>query len=553
MIKNFSFLFLLLGSVYTSMAQDKLSVHGNFQLDFQQYQADSTINSVVPDAQTGFNAYANINYNYGNFSAITRFESYLPGLQGYNAQNAGTGLAFKQVSYRNDLLDLTAGNFYGQFGNGLIFRSYEEKTLGYDNAMDGFKLGLTPGKGTRIQFFVGRQRLYFQQSSSGVSQLVNGEGIVRGADAESNLNELFAALDSLPVNITVGASAVSKFQEDEDPGYYLPENVAAFAGRLNISHANFNVNGEYAYKINDPSSDNDFIYKEGQALYVNATAYVKTLSVGYSLNYVDNMSFRSDRYENLLNLNINYIPSVNRIFSYSLFNLYPYAVQNQGELAHHVELQYKFKRNSVLGGKYGTYVNLNFTNVSSIAQTAVNDTTAIGESGTLGYQSSFLKAGDETYYRELNFELEKKLSKRFKFTYNYLYVLYNYNVLKGVSGYALVEGHANALDLTFTLPKRKSIKTQLQSFNTKFKEGNWLQANVELYVSHWFFSAIDQFNYQNHASNVHYYNLAMGYRKGGNRIQAAYGRQREGIMCVGGVCRNIPATNGFSLSVTSSF
>jgi len=32
-----------------------------------------------------------------------------------------------------------------------------------------------------------------------------------------------------------------------------------------------------------------------------------------------------------------------------------------------------------------------------------------------------------------------------------------------------------------------------------------------------------------------------------------YGKQREGIFCVGGVCRNVPASNGVTLTITSSF
>jgi len=35
--------------------------------------------------------------------------------------------------------------------------------------------------------------------------------------------------------VILGGSAVSRFQRDEDPIYNLPENVAAFAGRLTIN------------------------------------------------------------------------------------------------------------------------------------------------------------------------------------------------------------------------------------------------------------------------------------------------------------------------------
>ena len=44
---------------------------------------------------------------------------------------------------------MTVGNFYDQFGSGLVFRSYEERNLGIDNAMDGFRLILQPIDGVQ--------------------------------------------------------------------------------------------------------------------------------------------------------------------------------------------------------------------------------------------------------------------------------------------------------------------------------------------------------------------------------------------------------------------
>ncbi len=81
-------------------------------------------------------------------------------------------------------------------------------------------------------------------------------------------------------------------------------------------------------------------------------------------------------------------------------------------------------------------------------------------------------------------------------------------------------------------------------------------ALLEYTVSpHWFVAAFDEFNYGNEKSSdrLHYPNISMGYTKGANRITLGYGKQREGLLCVGGVCRQVPASNGFSLSVTSSF
>ena len=53
---------------------------------------------------------------------------------------------------------ITAGNYYEQLGSGLIFRSYEDKGLGIDNAMDGFRLKYQPLMGLYLKTFIGKSR-----------------------------------------------------------------------------------------------------------------------------------------------------------------------------------------------------------------------------------------------------------------------------------------------------------------------------------------------------------------------------------------------------------
>ena len=55
-----------------------------------------------------------------------------------------TGCAVKYATYSIEGLEITAGNYYEQIGSGLIFRSYENKRLGVDNAIN--KLSVTNKK-----------------------------------------------------------------------------------------------------------------------------------------------------------------------------------------------------------------------------------------------------------------------------------------------------------------------------------------------------------------------------------------------------------------------
>jgi hypothetical protein len=79
---------------------------------------------------------------------------------------------------------------------------------------------------------------------------------------------------------------------------------------------------------------------------------------------------------------------------------------------------------------------------------------------------------------------------------------------------------------------------------------------VEYTVSpHWFFAVLDQYNYgnPNESRRVHYLLGSFGYTKEGMRIQFSYGRQRQGVLCVGGICRVVPATNGATIQITKTF
>ena len=87
-------------------------------------------------------------------------------------------------------------------------------------------------------------------------------------------------------------------------------------------------------------------------------------------------------------------------------------------------------------------------------------------------------------------------------------------------------------------------------------KGNWATALVEWWPNSNFFMAVyDQYNYgnPNEKLKIHYYLGTMGYNSGPHRITVSYGKQSAGIFCVGGVCRVVPASNGLTLSITSSF
>src|SRR5688572_3966561 len=381
------------------------SIHGNFQLDAQYYKADKAIGAPEVKEKMLSNGFANIIFTSGNFSAGGRYESYLNPLQGFDRRYKGSGIPYRYATYQKDNFEITAGNYYEQFGSGLIFRSYEERNLGLDNAMDGVRVKYNPYRGVRLKGIIGKQRAFFDL----------GEGIVRGADAEIAINELSDRLSDLRTNITIGGSFISKYQADENPDYILPENVGAGAARINLSRGELSLNAEYAYKANDPSAVNNFNYRPGQALLVTGSFSKMGLGISASAKRVDNMDFRSDRNETGTVLTMNFLPPLSKQHTYSLpASIYPYATQPLGEMSYQGEISYNFKRDSPLGGKYGTNVAVNVSSVHSIDKEAI---ATVKDVKRQQYNSSFFKLGEELYFRDFNIEVQKKFNANLKGTF----------------------------------------------------------------------------------------------------------------------------------------
>ncbi len=515
------------------------NISGNLEVSAQYYTPDSAIGAPEVPESVLSNGFMFVNFNYQNFTAGIRYESYLNPILGFDKQYTGSGIPFRFASFTNDNLKVTAGNFYEQFGNGLIFRSYEERSLGIDNAMDGVYASYKVTNGANFKGFIGRQRSYFEI----------GPGLVRGIDGDFQLNDMIKAWEAHKLRIGLGGSFVSKYQVDDSQSRILPENVGAGAGRFNLNYGNFAFDGEYAYKANDPNIVNDFIYKNGQTLLLNLAYTQKGLGARLNAKRVDNMAFHSDRNATGNNLNVNYIPAITRQYTYRLATLYPYATQPNGEMGIAGEFFYSFKPNTKLGGEYGTFINMSGSAISDIERIpTAND--------TLGYTSDFFAIGDTKFYQDFNFEVSKKLNKKNKLILTYLYQLYNKNQIEGKIDEKMVTSHLAVAELIHKINTKKSLRIEAQHLATEQDLGNWMMALVEYSISpRWLFTVFDEWNYGNKkvAQRYNYYTFSSTYVKGGSRITLAYARQRAGLLCVGGVCRFVPASNGVTLTITSRF
>ena len=160
----------------------------------------------------------------------------------------------------------------------------------------------------------------------------------------------------------------------------IPELVNAFSSRINFTHKNFYTNIEYVTKSKDlrlnvriptngPSFSESKTFK-GNALLWTVGYSQKGFGLSYNFRRLENMRWFSERsygypVSNPTNqLSINYLPALVKQHDYSLANIYLYQtlpgliVENYqdplikaGEIGQSIDLFYKFKKGSMIGGK----------------------------------------------------------------------------------------------------------------------------------------------------------------------------------------------------------
>ena len=220
MRKHILFLFALaLACSFRASAQSFLEnshVNGSFQTDAQYYMLDEGIGITdLYGKKFGINGFGKVNYSIGNFSAGIRFEAFLPELNGFRKELNGVGLANFFATYDNGFIGVTVGDIYDQFGSGLVFRSYEEWSLGMDNSIRGARVVMRPTQGVTLKGVYGRQRFYwapYLERNMGTEEY---RGVVRGVDAEWDLNQSIPAMNDTKFRMSIGGSFVSKKQEDQ--------------------------------------------------------------------------------------------------------------------------------------------------------------------------------------------------------------------------------------------------------------------------------------------------------------------------------------------------
>lgn len=539
-------LFLFSGIIF-AQEDDHLSI--GFESNSQYYVDDEKTGDFTESERFRSNNYLKVDYFYSNFFVGFQAEGYAPNaLLNYAPNLDETNIALYYAGYKSEKLEVTAGYFYEQYGSGLILRSWEDRQLGINNALRGAKVKFSPSENIEFSALYGNQRSGFKVSDASIY----------GFNSEINISSI---LNTKKWFLDLGFSYVGRKEESNNTDFNFNDLTNSFSARLNFSNNNFYSSAEYVSKSKDALILFDVVrnVKPGNAFLLDVGYGKKGFGINATFRRIENMTFYSERNTtgNVYNQNIiNYIPALTKQHDYLLTNIYVYQAQPQfsfqdlallkiGEIGGQVDLFYTLKKKTFLGGKYGTKIALNMSYWAGLS----------GDYDYLNfdYNSDPLGFG-EKYFSDISIEIRKKWSSNWSSIFYYVNQYYNKRYIEETFGNIKTDIFVS--ETTYKLGNGKSLRLEAQHMWTEDDRKNWMGGTLEYNLNSKFSIYLnDIYNYGNDdkSNKIHYYNLGGSYTLGAQRVSLNYGRQRGGLICVGGVCRFVPESTGLTANIILSF
>ena len=247
--------------LWTVPSSAQVTLSGSIQSDILIPQDDEAIGTEHVDDEVLTNTYVDLKLGSKNVDAGVRFEFLKYPLPGYEPDFKGWGVPHFYVKGHTSHAEITVGDYYEQFGSGFVLRTYEERSLGIDNALRGVHLNIRPVDGVTMKALTGKQRRYWHHN----------DALVSGVDLEVGLEHFIKSLESHDTHITLGGSWVNKYENPNVDAIFvdvthrlnLPQFVNAWDARMSLTHKSFSILAEYAQKSQDPSFDNGYHYGKG--------------------------------------------------------------------------------------------------------------------------------------------------------------------------------------------------------------------------------------------------------------------------------------------------
>ena len=569
----------------SSFDKIKERINISFESNGQWYLNDEKFEDIKEDTERlRANSYLRVDYQISDrFSSGFQLESYVPEpLLNYSRLfDKEFGLGTFYVNYKTKKIDITLGHYYVQFGSGLILRAWEDRALGVNNALRGGKIVYDPTNYLRVTALYGKQRKGFDVANSDVF----------GFETQFDIADAFQ-LESLN-SLQLGLSYVGKkesYKRDSaaigQPTFDIPELINSFGAHLDLEYKNFYTNFEYIYKGEDARLNNvtpnvvsfsEEALFDGNAITWNIGYSQKGFGIGSTFRRLENMRFYSERsFSNVINnptsdLSMNYLPALTKQHDYTLANIYLYQAQpgltvgsyespliKPGEIGESVDVFYNIKKGTLLGGKYGTKLSLNWSYWANLKSTYIDPSgTPYFVGDDLTYETELLNF-DDKLYSEINAEIRKKWSPKLKSIFTYINLNYNKDFLESKLDGSSVNAWIGVAESTYKFQGGKSVRLELQHLSTNDDARNWAGGTIEYFFNSKFGVYLnDSYNYEESKitenTEIHFFNLGGSFTKGSTRVGINYGRQRGGLLCVGGVCRPVSKNTGVTLNFVTTF
>ena len=498
-------------------------IAGSIESNNIVYFNDPALSTQAPDSHFGSNDYIKVDYSVDRFSAGIQVETYLPALQGYEIGQYGNEykvlvpLIYAQWQDKN--YSITVGNMYEQFGNGLVFRSFEDRQLGFNNSLLGLRATYNLGDYFAIKALYGRPRLYLNYQTAWAG----------GADLSLSLGDMFGMHKGA---LFLEGSYVNRYQKVGEVAELNMLNL--YSARLNFDLSGFTLRGEYVAKGSDYINQN----RSGWAGYGEVGYAGKGFSftaTSRALSYMGTaLSFDGNGTGNTLN----FLPALTRQYTYMLANLNPYQVNVEGELGGQIDLYYTYRSKSNryrywnFHANYSTYYTLRKEQAKSNNR--------------------------ERLWQDINVDVTRQWGRKLKTTL--LYSFQEWNPSHGYHHRTYVSNIFVA-DVQYKFDRKNSLRIEAQYLLSGEYEGDWVAGLVEYnFAPRWSFFVSDMYNLGRtdkygvfKGTEKNYYSVGGSFTIQRARIQLSYGRNRAGFICSGGVCRYSPEYNGINLAVTASF
>lgn len=547
-MKRLTITLLALAATTALSAQIKLgggNLTGSLESNSIYYLNDAALgDKKIP---FGSNDYLKLAYYNGRWSAGLQGDAYLPALVGYddirNLKSDPT-FALTQIfmNYRGDWFDVTVGDFFEQFGSGLVYRSFEDRQLGFNSATQGLRFTASPTEWLAIKAFSGRPRLAVIDYSS---------AWISGLDASINVGSLLNMQEAM---LMVDGSYVNRYQSLDLEGSENNLGLSIFpidfetpmthlySARGSFDWNGLSVKGEYVGKSLDISVMGEEPSK-GSAVLSEISYTVGKFNIMVQARRIEHMGTRLSLYDipqegifgytylAPLSNTLNYIPALTRQHTYMLANLEPHQVNTDGEFAAQADAYYSIRHKKDRRNFWRFHLN------ASMAQNIKTENLA---------------------WLDVNFDIERQWNKNWKATF--MYSLQKRSPDKGY-GNMLYTSNIFVADITHKLSTKNSLRAELQYLYSNDYEGDWMGALVEfnmapalsIFVSDMYNHQRVETDYNKFIDKLHYYSIGASYTFDRTRVQLSYGRNRAGMVCSGGVCRYTPAYTGFNLLLSTSF